>query len=107
MATPLNPPRPTLLALAVTALMIAPLAHADGTAESSARTLDTAKVTADGEIPDSSTVKGARSATRLDLSLRETPQSVTVVARQNNVGFHNGVYWGEPRRVTMTLHWKP
>ncbi len=63
MATPLNLPRPTLLALAVTALMIAPLAHADGTAESSARTLDTVKVTADGEIPNSYTVKGARSAT--------------------------------------------
>ncbi|WP_286071485.1 TonB-dependent siderophore receptor [Stenotrophomonas sp. 57] len=82
MAMPLNLPRPTLLALAVTALMIAPLAHADGTAESSARTLDTVKVTADGEIPNSYTVKNARSATRLDLSLRETPQSVTVITRQ-------------------------
>lgn len=82
MATPLNLPRPTLLALAVTALMIAPLAHADGTAESSARTLDTVKVTADGEIPNSYTAKSARSATKLDLSLRETPQSVTVLTRQ-------------------------
>ncbi|WP_313413744.1 TonB-dependent siderophore receptor [Stenotrophomonas sp.] len=82
MATPLNHPRPTLLALAVTALMIAPLAHADGTADPSARTLDTVKVTADGEIPNSYTVKGARSATKLDLSLRQTPQSVTVVTRQ-------------------------
>ncbi|MEN5316693.1 TonB-dependent siderophore receptor [[Pseudomonas] hibiscicola] len=82
MAMPLNLPRPSLLALAVTALMIAPLAHADGTAESSARTLDTVKVTADGEIPNSYTVKNARSATRLDLSLRETPQSVTVITRQ-------------------------
>ncbi|WP_164136429.1 TonB-dependent siderophore receptor [Stenotrophomonas maltophilia] len=82
MAMPLNLPRPSLLALAVTALMIAPLAHADGTAESSARTLDTVKVTADGEIPSSYTVKNARSATRLDLSLRETPQSVTVITRQ-------------------------
>lgn len=82
MAMPLNHPRPSLLALAVTALMIAPLAHADGTAESSARTLDTVKVTADGEIPNSYTVKNARSATRLDLSLRETPQSVTVITRQ-------------------------
>ena len=82
MAMPLNHPRPTLLALAVTALMIAPLAHADGTADPSARTLDTVKVTADGEIPNSYTVKGARSATKLDLSLRETPQSVTVITRQ-------------------------
>ncbi|HDS1101553.1 MAG: TonB-dependent siderophore receptor [Stenotrophomonas sp.] len=82
MATPLNSPRPTLLALAVTALMIAPLAHADGTADPSARTLDTVKVTADGEIPNSYAVKGARSATKLDLSLRETPQSVTVITRQ-------------------------
>ena len=24
----------------------------------------------------------------------------------NNVGFYNGVYWGEPRNVTMTLRWK-
>ncbi len=38
-------------------------------------------VTADGEIPNSYTVKNAR-ATRLDLSLRETPQSVTVITRQ-------------------------
>ncbi|WP_329841601.1 TonB-dependent siderophore receptor [Stenotrophomonas hibiscicola] len=82
MAMPLNLPRPSLLALAVTALMIAPLAHADGTAESSARTLDTVKVIADGEIPNSYTVRNARSATRLDLSLRETPQSVTVITRQ-------------------------
>ena len=81
MATPYFP-RPTLLALAVTALMIAPLAHADGTADPSARTLDTVKVTADGEIPSSYTVRNARSATRLDLSLRETPQSVTVITRQ-------------------------
>ncbi|TFZ46290.1 TonB-dependent siderophore receptor [Stenotrophomonas maltophilia] len=82
MAMPLNHPHPTLLALAVTALMIAPLAHADGTADPSARTLDTVKVTADGEIPNSYTAKSARSATKLDLSLRETPQSVTVVTRQ-------------------------
>lgn len=82
MAMPLNSPRPTVLALAVTALMIAPLAHADGTADPSARTLDTVKVTADGEMPGSYTVKGARTATKLDLSLRETPQSVTVVTRQ-------------------------
>ncbi len=24
----------------------------------------------------------------------------------SNVGFYNGVYWGEPRNVTMTLRWK-
>ncbi|MDZ5767238.1 TonB-dependent receptor domain-containing protein, partial [Stenotrophomonas maltophilia] len=24
----------------------------------------------------------------------------------NNVGFYNGVYWGEPRNVTVTLRWK-
>lgn len=82
MALPLNPPRPSLLALAVTALMIAPLAHADAPADASARTLDTVKVTADGELPNSYTVKSARSATKLDLSLRETPQSVTVITRQ-------------------------
>ena len=24
----------------------------------------------------------------------------------NNVGFYNGVYWGEPRNVSVTLRWK-
>ena len=82
MAMPLNHPHPTLLALAVTALMIAPLAHADGTADPSARTLDTVQVTADGDIVDSYTVKRASTATKLGLSLRQTPQSMTVVTRQ-------------------------
>ena len=41
MASPLNTPRPTLLALALTAVMIAPLAHADAPLAADARTLDT------------------------------------------------------------------
>jgi len=24
----------------------------------------------------------------------------------NNVGFYNGVYWGDPRTVTLALDWK-
>lgn len=82
MASPLVTPRPTLLALALTAVMIAPLAHADAPLAADARTLDTVKVTADGEIANGYTVKNTRSATKLDLSLRETPQSVTVITRQ-------------------------
>jgi len=77
-----NSPALSPLALALTALMMAPLAHADAPSVADARTLDTVKVTADGEIQDSYTVKNARTATRLDLSLRETPQSVTVITRQ-------------------------
>ena len=76
MASLLTTPRPTLLALAVTALLIAPLAHAEeGSADPSARTLDTVQVTADGDIADSYTVKRASTATKLGLSLRHTPQT--------------------------------
>ncbi len=83
MASLLTTPRPTLLALAVTALLNAPLAHAEeGSADPSARTLDTVQVTADGDIADSYTVKRASTATKLGLSLRHTPQSMTVVTRQ-------------------------
>ncbi|WMJ68553.1 TonB-dependent siderophore receptor [Stenotrophomonas sp. 24(2023)] len=81
MSRPLLPP-PAPLALALMSLLAGFAAHADAPADASARTLDTVKVTADGEIPNSYTVKSARSATKLDLSLRETPQSVTVITRQ-------------------------
>jgi outer membrane receptor for ferric coprogen and ferric-rhodotorulic acid len=80
-ASPLS--RPSLLALALLAALAghAPMALADA-APADATTLDTVKVTADGDIPTSYTVKQARTATKLDLSLRHTPQSVTVVTRQ-------------------------
>ncbi|KAF1016430.1 MAG: Ferripyoverdine receptor [Stenotrophomonas maltophilia] len=79
-----SPLSPAPLALALAAALGALAAHAEAPADaaSSARTLDTVKVTADGEIPNSYTVKSARTATKLDLSLRETPQSVTVMTRQ-------------------------
>ncbi|AWH23454.1 TonB-dependent siderophore receptor [Stenotrophomonas sp. ZAC14D2_NAIMI4_6] len=77
-----NVPVVSPLALALAMLFCAPLAHADAPADADARTLDTVKVTADGEIQNSYTVKNTRSATKLDLSLRETPQSVTVITRQ-------------------------
>ncbi|MCS4234171.1 TonB-dependent siderophore receptor [Stenotrophomonas sp. BIGb0135] len=83
-AAPASPPsRPSLLALALLAALAghAPMALADA-APADATTLDTVKVTADGDIPTSYTVKQARTATKLDLSLRHTPQSVTVVTRQ-------------------------
>lgn len=80
-ALPLS--RPSLLALALLAALAghAPLALAEAD-PGDATTLDTIKVTADGDIPHSYTVKQARTATRLDLSLRHTPQSVTVLTRQ-------------------------
>ncbi|GAB3060933.1 TonB-dependent siderophore receptor [Stenotrophomonas tumulicola] len=75
-------PAPSLLAAVVTLLLASANAHADVPADSSARTLDAVQVTADGEIKNGYTVKQANTATRLNLSLRETPQSVTVVTRQ-------------------------
>ncbi len=77
-----NIPVVSPLALALATLLCAPLAHADAPSAADARTLDTVKVTADGEIQNGYTVKNTRSATKLDLSLRETPQSVTVITRQ-------------------------
>jgi len=77
-----NIPAVSPLALALATLLCAPLAHADAPSAADARTLDTVKVTADGEIQNGYTVKNTRSATKLDLSLRETPQSVTVITRQ-------------------------
>ena len=75
--------RPSLLSLALLAALAghASVALAE-TDPGDATTLDTVKVTADGDIPTSYTVKQARTATKLDLSLRHTPQSVTVVTRQ-------------------------
>lgn len=75
--------RPSLLGLALLAVLAghAPAALADAE-PGDATTLDTIKVTADGDIPNSYTVKQARTATKLDLSLRHTPQSVTVLTRQ-------------------------
>lgn len=55
-------------------------AAADAPAE--ATTLDSVNVRAEAEKKDSYTVREAASATRLGLSLRETPQSVTVITRQ-------------------------
>ncbi len=77
--------RPSLLALTIATLLAATSAHAEVPAEApadDARTLDAVNVTAQGEIPNSYTVKSARTATKLDLSLRQTPQSVTVITRQ-------------------------
>ncbi len=73
-------PVPTLLALAVAGLLHSPAARAEPAPD--ARTLDAVQVTAKGEIPNSYTVKSANTATRLDLSLRQTPQSMTVITRQ-------------------------
>lgn len=65
--------RPSLLSLALLAALAghAPLVLAE-TDPGDATTLDTVKVTADGDIPTSYTVKQARTATKLDLSLRHT-----------------------------------
>lgn len=83
----LPPPRPTLLALALSAALSAPAALAQ-TAPGDATTLDAVKVVA--EADDAYTVRHARTATRLDLSLRHTPQSVTVLTRQqlDDMGLH-------------------
>ncbi len=56
-------------------------AHAEAPA-GNATTLDAVKVVAEGELANSYTVKHAKTATKLDLSLRQTPQSVTVITRQ-------------------------
>ncbi|MEN5102526.1 TonB-dependent siderophore receptor [Stenotrophomonas sp. TWI809] len=80
-ASPLS--RPSLLAIALVAALAGPALPAFAEAgPNDATTLDTIKVTADGEIPNSYTVKQASTATKLNLSLRHTPQSVTVLTRQ-------------------------
>jgi len=80
-ASPLS--RPSLLTLALVAALAGPALPAFAEAgPNEATTLDTVKVTADGEIPNSYTVKQASTATKLNLSLRHTPQSVTVLTRQ-------------------------
>ncbi|WP_269791451.1 TonB-dependent siderophore receptor [Stenotrophomonas sp. Iso1] len=77
---------PLTLSLLSTALAVALASHATTAqaeaAPAGATTLDTVKVVADGDVPTSYTVKQARTATKLDLSLRHTPQSVTVLTRQ-------------------------
>ncbi len=81
-------PAPTSphFSLLASALAVALASHAaPALAEDAARdpaTLDTVKVVAEGELPNSYTVKHARTATKLDLSLRQTPQSMTVITRQ-------------------------
>ncbi|MCD9086461.1 TonB-dependent siderophore receptor [Stenotrophomonas sp. SY1] len=80
-------PTPLHVSLLASALAVALAAHAapanaDTAPADSATTLDTVKVVADGELPNSYTVKHASTATKLDLSLRQTPQSVTVITRQ-------------------------
>jgi len=82
MSSPFVAPAPSRLAFAITSLLLAATAHAEAPAADAARTLDAVQVTADGEIDNGYTVKHARTATKLDLSLRETPQSVTVITRQ-------------------------
>lgn len=57
-------------------------AMAEAAPANAATTLDAVQVKAERELPDSYTVRQANTATRLDLSLRHTPQSVTVVTRQ-------------------------
>jgi len=83
-ASPLS--RPSLLAIALVAALAGPALPAFAEADpGDATTLDTVKVTADGEIPNAYTVKQASTATKLSLSLRHTPQSVTVLTRQRLV----------------------
>ncbi|MGE8233764.1 MAG: TonB-dependent siderophore receptor, partial [Stenotrophomonas sp.] len=77
---------PLSLSLLSTALAVAlagnpASAHAEAPADN-ATTLDAVKVVAEGELANSYTVKHAKTATKLDLSLRQTPQSVTVITRQ-------------------------
>lgn len=75
------------LALALSLALSAPLLHAEDTPDATDTTKvknlegvqTTATVTGDG---DSYTTKAAAGATRLPLSLRETPQSVSVVTEQ-------------------------
>src|SRR5690606_38206463 len=89
-------PRPSGLALGVAlavagtaqAAPAAPVAFGTEAAETAAetaadaRTLDTIEVHQDRELKNAYTVRRASTATKLGLSLRETPQSVTVVTRQ-------------------------
>ncbi|MGE8227400.1 MAG: TonB-dependent receptor plug domain-containing protein, partial [Stenotrophomonas sp.] len=77
---------PLSLSLLSTALAVAlagnpAAARAEAPADN-ATTLDAVKVVAEGELPNSYTVKHASTATKLDLSLRQTPQSVAVITRQ-------------------------
>lgn len=78
--SPLLPP--TALAVVIAAMLHAGNANAEVAAAADARTLDAVQVTADGTLSNSYTVRQANTAARLDLSLRQTPQSVTVVTRQ-------------------------
>ncbi|MCL7714248.1 TonB-dependent siderophore receptor [Stenotrophomonas mori] len=79
--SPVPSPRPARLAAALaTALLLQASTVLAQSAPGQAATLDTVNVVA--EDSDSYTVKHARTATRLDLSLRHTPQSVTVLTRQ-------------------------
>ncbi len=86
--TMMQRPAPTSLhfSLLASALAAALATHAAPVlADDAARdpaTLDTVKVVAEGELANSYTVKHTGTATKLDLSLRQTPQSVTVITRQ-------------------------
>lgn len=81
------------LALALSLALASPLLHADDTTTAADQTKvknlegvqTTATVTGDG---DSYTTKAVDSATRLPLSLRETPQSVSVVTEQQMKDFN-------------------
>ncbi|MEG1678781.1 MAG: ferric-rhodotorulic acid/ferric-coprogen receptor FhuE, partial [Stenotrophomonas sp.] len=76
-------PQPALLAAALSVALCSAAASAWAEEAAPAATnLDAVKVVADADIPTSYTVKQARTATKLDLSLRHTPQSVTVLTRQ-------------------------
>ncbi len=59
-----------------------PLPQADGSLELGATTINSAALGATSEGSGSYTVGQSASATRMDLSLRKTPQSVSVVTRQ-------------------------
>lgn len=81
------------LAAALSLVLAAPLLHAEDTSDApdgtKVKTLEgvqaTASVTGDG---DSYTTREAAGATRLPLSLRETPQSMSVVTRQQMDDFN-------------------
>jgi outer-membrane receptor for ferric coprogen and ferric-rhodotorulic acid len=77
------PRRAPLASALLLALAAAPLGIANAAdAPADATTLDAVHVRADAEKKDGYTVRQTTSATRLGLSLRETPQSVTVITRQ-------------------------
>jgi outer membrane receptor for ferric coprogen and ferric-rhodotorulic acid len=93
LASPARRPLPyRALFLALSLALSAPLLHAEDVPDSSDTTKvknlegvqATATVTGDG---DSYTTKAASGATRLPLSLRETPQSVSVVTEQQMKDF--------------------